>query len=66
MKGFIEIIGRNGKPRLINVRYIEEVTEIDNSHCEIYIHGGSEAMTYRFIVDIPYWRVVEMIKEVME
>lgn len=64
MKGFIEIVGKSGKPRLINVSYIEEVTEADKNRCDVYLHGSAES--YRFVVDLPYNRVVELIKEAVE
>lgn len=63
MKGFIEITGNSGKPRLINIRYIEEVAELDDGACEIYIHADAYL---RIMVHLPYNRVVEMIKEAVE
>lgn len=63
MKGFIEIIARCGRPQLINVRHIEKVVEIDNSICEIYMHDSPIG---HFLVNLPYNRVVELIKEAVE
>ena len=63
MKGFIEIVTKGNKPRLINVRYIEEVAEVDESHCEIYMHDPS---VVSISVHLPYNIVVDLIKEAME
>lgn len=68
MKGFIEIVPKGDKPRLINVSYIEEVREIDESHCDIYLAFNCPNAQLQDYVEaqLPYNRVVEMIKEAME
>lgn len=68
MKGFIEIVGKDNKTRLLNVRYIEEVCEIGENHCDIYLAfnlpDAYEQDHYQ--VRLPYSRVVELIREAME
>ena len=68
MKGFIEIVGKDNKTRLLNVRYIEEVCEVGANHCDIYLAfncpGAYEQDHYQ--VRLPYSRVVELIREAME
>ena len=68
MKGFIEIVGKDNKTRLLNVRYIEEVCEFGANHCDIYLAfncpDAYEQDHYQ--VRLPYSRVVELIREAME
>ena len=68
MKGFIEIVGKDNKTRLLNVRYIEEVCEVGANHCDIYLAfncpDAYEQDHYQ--VRRPYSRVVELIREAME
>lgn len=61
MKGFIEIIVTGCAPVLINVRYIKEVAEVDESHCAIHLFLDNIVK-----IRLPYNRVVEMIKEAVE
>ena len=61
MKGFIELAIKGNKPVLINVRYIKEVAEVDESHCALHLFLGNIVN-----IPLPYNRVVEMIKEAVE
>ena len=68
MKGFIEIVTKGNKPRLINVRYIEEVAEVDKHHCEIYMAFNSPTAYEQdhYYVHMSYDIIVELIREAME
>lgn len=68
MKGFIEIVGKDNKTRLLNVRYIEEVCEIGENHCNIYMAFNCPNATDQdyFQVRLPYNVVVDLIKEAVE
>ena len=62
LKGFIEIIDRNVKKRLINIRHIEEVAERDEDSCYIYLmHNCPNAIEQDYyIVGEPY-EVIKML-----
>ena len=64
--GFIEIMCECGKQSLVNVRYIEAIEEITDNRCYVYIHGGGSLPQYHLTVNLPYNRLVEMIKEAVE
>lgn len=68
MKGFIEIVTKGNKPRLINVRYIEEVAEVDKNHCEIYMAFNNPTAYEQdhYYVPMSYDIIVELIREAME
>ena len=68
MKGFIEIVGKDNKTRLLNVRYIEEVCKIGENHCDIYMAFNCPNATDQdyFQVRLPYNVVVDLIKEAVE
>lgn len=61
MKRFIELAIKGKKTVLVNVRYIIEVAEVDESHCAIHLLLGNPVT-----IPIPYNRIVEMIKEAVE
>lgn len=65
MKGFIEIVGKDGKKRLLNVRYIEEVCEIGEHHCDIYLAFNCPNATDQdyYQVRQSYDEIVALIKE---
>ena len=64
MKGFIEITSKDGKRRLLNIDHIEEVSEIGEHHCNIYMAfnnpGACEQDYYQ--IRKSYDEVVEMIR----
>lgn len=63
MKDFIEIVA-NKKRRLLNIRYIEEVAEHDDSCCFIYLaHNCPDAVSQDYyLVDKPYEVIKMLIK----
>lgn len=61
MKGFIELAVKGKKPVLINVRYIKEVAEVDESHCAFHLFQGNIVT-----IPLPYNVVVDLIKEAVE
>lgn len=60
MKGFIEIIDKNSKRRFLNVRHIEEVCEIGEHHCDIYM-----AFNCPNAVDKDYFQVRKSYDEIV-
>ena len=62
MKNFIEVIDRNEKRHLINIRHIEEIAECNENECLIYfdVACGESVDSYR--VNEPY----EVIKLLLE
>lgn len=62
MKNFIEVIDRNGKRHLINIRHIEEITEKNEDSCFIYLGvvNNGETQNY-YVIDEPY----EVIKKLI-
>lgn len=62
MKNFIEVIDRNGKRHLINIRHIEEIAECNENECFIYfdVACGESVDSYR--INEPY----EVIKKLIE
>ena len=47
MNKFIEVIDRNRKRHLINIRHIEEIVEVDEKRCFIYLDiAYSETQDY--------------------
>lgn len=63
MKNFIEVIDRNGKKHLMNIRHIEEIAEKDESSCFIYLDvvNNNETQDY-YVINEPY----EVIKKLIE
>ena len=61
MKNFIEVIDRNGKRHLINIRHIEEIAECNENECLIYfdVACGESVDSYR--INEPY----EVIKSLI-
>lgn len=66
--GFIAIVGKDGKRRLLNVRHIEEVCEIGEHHCDIYMAFNCPNATDQdyFQVRQSYDEIVALIKEAVE
>lgn len=65
MKGFIEVIDKNGRKHLINVRYIEEVYSDDKDDCYIYLAfncPGAVEQDYIFVYK-PYDEIKRLIEE---
>ena len=62
MKNFIEVIDRNEKRHLINIRHIEEIAECNENECLIYfdVACGESVDSYR--INEPY----EVIKKLIE
>lgn len=64
-KNFIEIVDKNRKRRFINVDFIEEIAEIDEERCYIYLGFNCPNAIEQdyFEVNIPYARLVSMIRK---
>jgi hypothetical protein len=60
---FISITGSDGKKRILNTNYIEEIVEIDNDSCCIYMaFNCPDAMEQDyFMVNQPYEKIVEIL-----
>ena len=66
MSGFIEICPIfNRSRRFINIKHIEEVVEIDENSCRIFMAFNVPDATEQdyFDVDKPYDEIVSMIKK---
>jgi hypothetical protein len=65
MNGFIEIVGSDQKRRLINVRHIEEVVELDENSCSIYMAFNTPDAYEQdyFKVKKPYSEIVALIEK---
>lgn len=66
MSGFIEILPTSNKNRrFINIKHIEEVVEVDEKHCRIFMaFNVPDAMEQDYFeVDKPYDEIVSMIKK---
>lgn len=62
MNKFIEVTDGNGKRHLINIRHIEEIVEIDENKCFLYLDVTySETQDY-YAINKPY----EVIKKLIE
>ena len=66
MSGFICIVDKNGKRHCLNARYIEEIAEVDEKSCCIYMafvcpHANEQdyievEISYDSVVDLIEWR----------
>ena len=67
-RGFIAIIGKDGKRRLLNVRHIEEVCEVGEHHCNIYMAFNTPNAIEQdyFQVRQSYDEIVDLIVEAMK
>lgn len=67
MKGFIEIVDKVGKRRCLNVRHIEEVCEVGEHHCNIYMAFNCPDAYEQdyFQVRKSYDEIVALIREAM-
>ena len=65
MNGFIEIIDQNKRRRFINISHIEEIAEIDENICYIYLAFNSPNAVEQdyFIINKPYDEIVSLIKK---
>lgn len=65
VKGFIEIVDKDERRRYLNVRHIEEVCEIGEHHCDIYMafNRPNVANQDYFQVRKSYDEIVALIKE---
>ncbi len=66
MSGFIEIIPKwDKKRRFINIRHIEEVVEVDENTCRVFMAFNVPDATEQdyFEVDKPYDEIISMIKK---
>ena len=63
MKNFIEVIDKERKKHLINIRHIEEIAEKDENRCFIYLDVVNSGATQNgYIVYEPF----EIIKKRIE
>lgn len=65
MKGFIEIIAKDGKRKLLNVQRIEEISEVGEHHCKIFIATDATVMGEQFHYEVrkSYDEIVALIEK---
>ena len=63
MKNFIEVVSEDKRKHLININHIEEIAELDENRCFIYLDVvcGNETQDY-YVINEPY----EAIKKLIE